>query len=287
MTKRGNILIFAVVAVMLLAAACSKPRIIPDDRLAQIFHDVYLTNAYVETNPVPLDSLNIYEPLFARYGYTTEDVQFTIGNFAKRKSARLSDVVEKAITMIETESNFYSGRIAMADTLKQIAGERYATTVHTDSVIRVRRIADTARLRISIPVKPGSYDISYSYFIDSVDHNSLRPSRFYLLDSTGRERNIETRRPRNFERERVSLRIAADSLHRSLVLDLNGYPDKEMTAPDLRIDSLVVKYYIPDRAALDSMARSLFDYRVLDSLSRPYETHLVPPLADTLGTASR
>ena len=83
--------------LLLAGAACTRHKIIPDEKLAQIFHDAFLTNAYIGDVRVNIDSLNIYEPIFARYGYTTRDVYYTIGNFSKRKSARLGDVVEIAV----------------------------------------------------------------------------------------------------------------------------------------------------------------------------------------------
>ena len=79
--------------LLVLAGACARHKIIPDRKLAQIFHDAFLANAYIGSEQVDIDSLNIYEPIFAGYGYTTEDVYYTIGNFSKRKSARLGDVV--------------------------------------------------------------------------------------------------------------------------------------------------------------------------------------------------
>ena len=85
----------------LLAAACARHTIIPDETLAMIFRDAFLSNAYISEERIPTDSLRIYEPIFARYGYTTDDVHYTIGNFSKRKSARLSDVVERAIDLRE------------------------------------------------------------------------------------------------------------------------------------------------------------------------------------------
>ena len=87
----------------LLAAACARHTIIPDETLAMIFRDAFLSNAYISEERIPTDSLRIYEPIFARYGYTTDDVHYTIGNFSKRKSARLSDVVERAIDLLEAE----------------------------------------------------------------------------------------------------------------------------------------------------------------------------------------
>ncbi len=269
-------------------SSCDNPKVIPNDELAQIFHDIYLTNAYTDTHrPANLDSLNIYEPIFARYGYTSEDIQFTIGSFSKRKSARLSDdVVDKALDMLHAESAFYARRIAIADTIDRIAREKFATVAYTDTLIRVRRIADTARLRITIPVKAGSYEVTYSYLVDSVDLNTNLRANIYLTDERNARSGNYTRRLRHREREKVSTNFTAGNNHRELVLNLNGYSE-EMTAPSMRIDTLVVRYFLPDAVARDSMARGLFDYRMLDSLSRLHETHLVPPFADTLGTASR
>lgn len=101
------------VVTLLCTAACARHTIIPDDELAQIFHDAFLTNAYIGSQNVRIDSLNIYEPIFARYGYTTEDVQYTIGNFSKRKSARLGDVVELAIDRLEEEGKRYDREVAI------------------------------------------------------------------------------------------------------------------------------------------------------------------------------
>jgi hypothetical protein len=104
--------------------------VIPDDKLAQIFHDIYLVNGYVSQSGLKVDSLNIYEPILEAHGYTSEDVQYTIGNFAKRKSARLSDdVVGVASEMLRRESNFYRGRLAIRDTIAAIARRKYADTV--------------------------------------------------------------------------------------------------------------------------------------------------------------
>ena len=101
--------------LLLAGAACTRHKIIPDEKLAQIFHDAFLTNAYIGDERVNIDSLNIYEPIFARYGYTTRDVYYTIGNFSKRKSARLGDVVEMAIEKLETEGKFYDREVAVLD----------------------------------------------------------------------------------------------------------------------------------------------------------------------------
>ena len=79
------IYITLIVAATLMTAACTRHKIIPDDKLALIFHDAFLTNSYVGEQNITIDSLSIYEPIFERYGYTTADIHYTVGNFSKRK----------------------------------------------------------------------------------------------------------------------------------------------------------------------------------------------------------
>ncbi|MFQ7387937.1 MAG: amidohydrolase family protein, partial [Alistipes sp.] len=147
----------------------------PDEKLAQIFHDAFLTNAYIGDVRVNIDSLNIYEPIFARYGYTTRDVYYTIGNFSKRKSARLGDVVEMAIDKLEAEGKFYDREVAVLDTIDNVARRSFTRTVYADSLIRVGSLRDTARLRFSVDVRPGEYNLSLKYLVDSLDRNE-RPA---------------------------------------------------------------------------------------------------------------
>lgn len=74
-------------AIFALATSCNKPRVIPDQTLADIFHDSYLANSYVDLHGIEVDSLMLYEPIFAKYGYTIEDLHYTINSFSKRKRA--------------------------------------------------------------------------------------------------------------------------------------------------------------------------------------------------------
>lgn len=101
-------------AFLLLLSACARHKIIPDDTLAQIFHDAFLTNAYIGSEGVKTDSLRIYEPIFARYGYTTDDVHYTIGNFSKRKSARLATSSSAPSRCSNARASSTTGEVAVA-----------------------------------------------------------------------------------------------------------------------------------------------------------------------------
>jgi hypothetical protein len=244
------------------AVACSGPRVIPDEWLAEIFRDAYLTNAYTQTfQQKGLDSLNLYEPIFARYGYTTADVQYTIGNFAKRKNARMTDVVDRAIEMLTTTSDFYKTRVAIADTIAQIAREHSAKVVYADTLVRVRRLADTTLLKIQIPIEEeGTYRVSYYYTLDSTDRNRNLAGRLYLVDEGGAQSAINIERFGRSPQSHYGGSFTAQPTHRELVLDLNGYRDKEKpTRPGFTIDTLVVTRYLPDAVAQERLAREIFD----------------------------
>mgnify|MGYP002735129770 CR=1 FL=1 len=133
-------------------AACNKPRVIPDQRLADIFYDIYLTNAYVDRHDISLDSMMLYEPIFEKYGYTVEDLHLTINSFSKRKSARLSDAVELAIQRLERESDLLNAQVADLDTIDAIARRASVQQIYFDSAIHLRSLADTAKMKIRIPV---------------------------------------------------------------------------------------------------------------------------------------
>ena len=168
--KRIPSILAAGLLAALAAASCHRPTVIPDDELALIFHDAFLVNAYVKRE-AKLDSLKVYEPIFARYGYTMADVQYTIGNFSKRKSARLGDVVEQAIVLLEREGKYYDREVAILDTIDNVARRTFTRKLHSDSLIRVTTLADTTRLSFTFETAPGDYEVRLNYRIDSLDRN--------------------------------------------------------------------------------------------------------------------
>lgn len=247
-------------------ASCGGPRIIPDGELAEIFRDVYLVNSYVTQRGMRVDSMNIYEPVFAKYGYTSEDVQYTIGNFAKRKSARLSDdVVEVAGGMLRSQSESWRRRVAMGDTIAGLARERFADTVFLRDRIGVRRVADTARLRIRVEdLRPGSYEVSYRFTVDSADANAPLSANVWLRDSVGRRSGMSTRRMGRGESGRTVTMMTVEARHQRLEMLLGVYP-RGMSTPGLAIDSLRVRRFMADEEAVRLLARMAWGGPAVDS----------------------
>lgn len=251
-----------IVALLTLAGACSRHKIIPDKQLAQIFHDAFLANAYIGTQSINMDSLNVYEPIFTRYGYTTADVQYTIGNFSKRKSARLGDVVEQAIETLEQEGKHYNAEVAALDTIDNVARRSFTRTIFADSIIRVRALRDTSRLHFSFDVIPGEYLLELKYLVDSLDlnENGLRAATWLeSRDSSRVDYNtIYLRRNRT---ESFSQRFTVDTSMRSLRLNLLNFQEKPRR-PSMTITDMRLTHTPPTRMAVESLYMRQLDIRI-------------------------
>lgn len=246
----------------LMAGACARHKIISDEELAHIFHDAFLTNAYVSTERLSLDSLNIYEPIFARYGYTTEDVQYTIGNFSKRKSARLGDVVEEAIRMLEEEGLRYEHEVAVLDTIDNVARRTFTRTVLADSLVRVRSLRDTARLHIRLDsLLPGEYNLTVNYLVDSLDRNPGLRGSAWLIRTDGSRTSSYTFTMRRNKEERFTRRYTADSTTRELHLNL-FLPREGAKRPSVTLRDLEIRYTPPTRQAVESLYLRQLDIRI-------------------------
>ena len=255
------------VAAMLAVTSCREKSIIPDDTLADIFHDAFVLNAYVGEQHINIDSLQIYEPIFAEYGYTTEDVVHTIGNFSRRKSARLGAVVEKAITRLEQESKVYAGKVVILDTIKNVAVRTSTRVVYSDSLVKATKRADSTKLRVNIfPVHRGHYSILYKYECDGDMEKYPRQAEFYFEDEHGFRRGYTSVVLREAGVVRRTL-IARESDVR-LVMKLGEFKKESHRKKEypkghsIKIEKLKVERKLDAEEAIDSLFRHYVDIRI-------------------------
>ena len=242
------------------AGACKRHTIIPDEKLALIFHDAFLVNAYTDRE-AKRDSLNLYEPIFSRYGYTTADVQYTIGNFSKRKSARLGDVVERAIVLLEQEGKYYDREVMILDTIDRVAERTQTRHLYADSAVRVRTLADTARLRIALDAAPGSYTVELDYRVDSLDRNGRMRGAVWLEKRDGTRTNIVTTTLWRNRSEHFKRTFKADTTHRRLHVDWVQF-DETPRQPSVTVSDLRIDYTPETAAAVDRLYDEQLDLRI-------------------------
>ena len=260
-----TILLLAVVALM---TACNKPKEIPDKDLGAIFRDAMLVNAYLAINTgTELDSLRVYEPIFARYGYTAEDVQYIIHNFSRRKSANLSDVAEYMILLLDREANALNLQVAKLDTVENVARRRFTKVMLADTAINVRKEADSLRLRFVVePVVAGTYNISAKYTLDSLDKATGRRYRVYFQRRDSSERSIangliQRRKGASFD-HRYEI-MPDDTSYVRLVIEMAHFADRKQKATTrMLIHDMKVTYTPPLEKCVEMLFNEQSNMRI-------------------------
>ena len=96
-----------IVLVLLLAAACQGPRVIPKDTLADIYTDMFIADQKVRDLGIPrvqMDTMLVYEAVFEKYGYDTDDYLHTVRYYLKDPE-RFAKVLETVTKRLEGEVN--------------------------------------------------------------------------------------------------------------------------------------------------------------------------------------
>ncbi|MBQ2430071.1 MAG: DUF4296 domain-containing protein [Alistipes sp.] len=275
--KLKHIFTTLLIAATAIMTACNRPKVIPDKELGAIFRDAVLVNAYLMiNNGTNIDSLRIYEPIFARHGYTAEDVQYTIHNFSRRKSANLSDVAEYMILLLDREANALNLQVAKLDTIENAARRHYTKTLLAESDIRVTKEADSARLRFVVePVYAGTYDVRANYTLDSLDKAAGRRYRLYFErpDSSIRaiaNGMIQRRKGANFDHR---YDITPEDNYTRLVLEMSHFSDpKQRAATRMHIHDVTIRHTPPTEECVDMLFKEQSGVRIFsDSLIRAIE----------------
>ena len=97
--------ILHIVLVLLAAAACQGPRVIPKDTLTDIYTDMFLADQMVRAENVPrvrMDTLLLYEAVFQKYGYDTDDYLNSVRHYLKDPE-RFGKVFENVAKRLEGE----------------------------------------------------------------------------------------------------------------------------------------------------------------------------------------
>ena len=251
--KHAIVKIFVVVCGVVAMASCSRTTIIPDKDLERITREMFLVNAYANSEKVKTDSLDIYTPILERYGYTQDDFFNTLANFQKRKSARLGDVIEAAIASLERLADGYEQKLRDLKYIDSLAKAQCREEVFFVDKIVARKFRDTTKLQLTIPIHDsGEYILSYYYYIDSLDKNTRLQSNLEIYTKEGIRTYLSrpnlTREDTMFYSTTLRPKKGAEELR----LTLADYTRRE-DAPHIRFDSIRIIYLPSSEVALAHM----------------------------------
>ena len=151
--------LICLLCVAVTAAACNRPRNIPDEKLIAITREIFLANAYRDSPKSGFsqaDTVDFYTPIFEKYGYKPSDLSYTINNLSRRKSVRFTDILEEVARRLDREDSLMKARIATLDTVDSRTMNRYRRVVYSDSTRRLRRLSDPDKPDIVLPVRPAT-----------------------------------------------------------------------------------------------------------------------------------
>ncbi len=104
MSRKTCMILLCIACTVLAASSCRRNGdIIPEDVMSSIYYDMYMTDEAVKADIKyrrMTDTLMIYEPVFNRYGYTSEDYTRSVNHYLERPD-RFLKVFEKTKLMLE------------------------------------------------------------------------------------------------------------------------------------------------------------------------------------------
>lgn len=290
--KRDIIVALIAATTLLLGVGCQEQRVIPDKDLVKIFHDAYLANAYIDESGISDDSLYLYEPIFERYGYTVEDMRHTLKTFSERKSALLSDLMLEVSQQFEEEARQEHRKVVVLDTIDNVAKRYYTRVVYEDTLIRVKRLRDTNKLRIRLKdLTTAEYTITFDYYIDTLDENRSSRVEVYALQGDTLETMRHTMMLSRYREGSYTRKLSIDTTHTEIFIDMYYHNEhEESKMPDIKITNFRITRVIPTEVAVDSLYRRQLNIRLLNydlMMSFPADTirKIETPIdvADTIG----
>ena len=263
------------ILIVLSVAGCARKKVIDDHTLAKIFSEAYITNAYMGIKYFNIDSVQIYEPILEHYGFTPEDFRYTIGNFSRRKSAQLGRVLKEAEEQIKQYADIYDREVVILDTIQNVAVRTMQRVVHKDSLISIKKLADSSKLKMVIdPLQPGMYSVRYKY----------NCTKEQVKDKKGKKKDLALRGVINIEtstgthannyaynlREEENIRrtISTDTAAKRLVITFAkpADPTHKMRKPNITISDFIIEYTPEENLAIDSLFKRYIDIKIFDDV---------------------
>jgi hypothetical protein len=123
-----------IVLVLLVAVACRGPRVIPKDTMTDIYTDMFLADQMVRDADIPraqMDTMLLYEAVFEKYGYDTEDYLYSL-RFYLKDPERFGKVFENVAKRLEGEVEALKKIVELRN---RIASKRDADYPLVDSLL--------------------------------------------------------------------------------------------------------------------------------------------------------
>jgi len=120
--KRFPLPQLAVLLVAVLVFSCGKARVIPRGKFIDIYVDMFVADQWIRENPAvkrTTDTLKVYEGIFDRYGYTSEDYAKTVRHYM-REPDKYVKVMKKVVKRLDAKEKEMKDLIAKIERLDKL-----------------------------------------------------------------------------------------------------------------------------------------------------------------------
>lgn len=268
--------------IISIFASCraNEPRMIPEDILKKILIETSLADGYARMHIASSrrDTLSIFEPIFTKYGYSPDDLRYTIETHSRRKSNVLVTLIDEAVKDLDNVRVHAQFLNDLNKKWNEKAKESSKEIIYKCfDTLKYRSIDSINKFKIRIPLtKLGQYEITYRYYIDSTDLNPVRYFNYHRRDSTTKK-DIDnssvwlTYSKDKYQNLKHNIDVnKIDSLSNEIEYELIYYGNNNKYAkkPHMNFDSIIVTYYKPEKLA----AKFYYDKVLgLDSLNKLIE----------------
>ncbi len=214
--------------IILTAVSCDRHEIIPKKDLAEIYYEMYMTDEAIAKDRNlrrMTDSLHLYEPIFNKFGYTTEDYLHSVEHYLEdpEKYGKIFELTKKLLIKKRTE-----------------LGKIYTYETRFDRMKRWLAL-DSLEYFISTEGPGKSYFKAAKFLFDNIEPEPGLPKYSLTVD-----------RP-DLDPENIRKAFIRDSIGRALTDSISKALSDSLFREMYYIDTLVTDTLTIDTLAADSL----------------------------------
>lgn len=171
-----------------IITSCNRIEEIPENDLKLIIEETILTTAVIsKTKPIAdsVKNMDYYSPILDKYGYTVEDLEYTISQMIRRKTPVLSTILGQIESSIGTQKQGAEYMYEMYDSFLKKIDSTYVDTLYTlTTPHKFEKYNDLDSENINIPLSGnGEYKIKVFYSAYNIPSNDYFYTNFKVSDS--------------------------------------------------------------------------------------------------------
>lgn len=176
-----------VIALLAFVSCRNEYKVIPEEELGKIIVESVVAESFLKaTNRITgYDSISYYLPILDKYGYTANDVDYTIERMVQRKSDVFGQLMTKISADVVQLRNFYEQQSNMGRNFRSLIHRDILDTLYfSPDTIHVRSYGELKKLDYKVPVfGDGDIIVKFNYIINEQDSNYSRYVTYSFEDS--------------------------------------------------------------------------------------------------------